>query len=181
LRLEPNLTEYTKTGVQKGVKMNQPINRRTLIRSLVLAGAGTAFSPNISLAAQTNPVKIADLETLETVFGTKEFSFADAACLLVRLPNPGVQKSKRILKTTRKGKDGKSQTVYLTAYTRICTHLGCTPALPNSEHQNACPCHGSIFAIDGSVIQGPAERPLQAIKLEVKNGAVFARVLLDEQ
>ena len=41
----------------------------------------------------------------------------------------------------------------------ICTHLGCTPRLEGDEL--ACPCHGSRFARDGTVLAAPATRPLE--------------------
>lgn len=43
----------------------------------------------------------------------------------------------------------------------VCTHLGCTVAHFESDQRFHCPCHGSVFAADGSVIHGPAPRPLQ--------------------
>ncbi|HYN95778.1 MAG TPA: FAD-dependent oxidoreductase [Pilimelia sp.] len=42
-----------------------------------------------------------------------------------------------------------------------CTHLGCIVAFNDAETAWECPCHGSRFAVDGSVIQGPANRPLE--------------------
>jgi Rieske Fe-S protein len=37
---------------------------------------------------------------------------------------------------------------------RICTHEGCDVDVRNNRFE--CPCHGSIFAADGSVIRGPS-------------------------
>jgi len=45
-----------------------------------------------------------------------------------------------------------------------CTHLGCQVTYKRTHF--VCPCHGSEFAIDGTVIKGPADRPLQTLDLE---------------
>ncbi|MFE5835503.1 Rieske (2Fe-2S) protein [Arthrobacter sp. NPDC056493] len=45
------------------------------------------------------------------------------------------------------------------AYDATCTHAGCTVAPAGTTFE--CPCHGSTFTgSDGSVITGPARRPL---------------------
>ena len=49
----------------------------------------------------------------------------------------------------------------LHALSATCTHLGCTVRFNDAERAWECPCHGSRFAIDGTVVQGPANRPLR--------------------
>lgn len=43
---------------------------------------------------------------------------------------------------------------------RICTHGDCAVGWLPSEGVLRCPCHGSRFARDGRVLEGPATRPL---------------------
>jgi cytochrome b6-f complex iron-sulfur subunit len=42
-----------------------------------------------------------------------------------------------------------------------CTHKGCDVGYDPEGAQFVCPCHESRFDLDGSVKNGPAERPLQ--------------------
>ncbi|WP_435971568.1 FAD-dependent oxidoreductase [Streptomyces sp. Qhu_M48] len=44
---------------------------------------------------------------------------------------------------------------------RRCTHMGCELGFNDAEQTWECPCHGSRFAPDGTVLQGPATRPLE--------------------
>lgn len=60
------------------------------------------------------------------------------------------------------------------AFSAVCTHQGC---LVNQVRDGAimCPCHGSTFSVkDGSVLGGPAPRPLPRVPVTVRDGTVVA-------
>lgn len=50
---------------------------------------------------------------------------------------------------------------HLVALSAVCTHMGCTVQWNAAEQTWDCPCHGSRFRVDGEILSGPAERPLE--------------------
>jgi cytochrome b6-f complex iron-sulfur subunit len=50
-----------------------------------------------------------------------------------------------------------------TAFSLVCTHLGCTVEQKNDKYE--CPCHGSIYNRDGEVQKGPASNPLKRLRV----------------
>jgi glycine/D-amino acid oxidase-like deaminating enzyme/nitrite reductase/ring-hydroxylating ferredoxin subunit len=82
----------------------------------------------------------------------------------------------RSLRSVRRGSgkvldiDGQRLAVYRDARgstikrSAVCTHMGCLVDWNEAERTWDCPCHGSRFKTDGSVIAGPAEAPLKTIE-----------------
>lgn len=56
----------------------------------------------------------------------------------------------------------------LKAFSPLCPHEACTVEWDSAEADWHCPCHGSRFAGDGALKQGPAERGLDPLEGERK-------------
>ena len=138
------------------------MNRRQVL------GAGAALTLTRSAFAQIAPVrvKITELERLKNVWDDTEFEFAGEPCVLVRVPAPAKPGDQNALEV---------QGSFFTAFSRVCTHLGCLSQLPNGLHQLECGCHGSVFtAAGGGVVSGPASVPLKALRLEIEASVIYA-------
>jgi len=60
------------------------------------------------------------------------------------------------------------------AYSRVCTHQGCSVEFKSKTSTLSCPCHGAQFdpAQGGAVIQGPARQPLPKINIRVNGDSI---------
>jgi menaquinol-cytochrome c reductase iron-sulfur subunit len=54
------------------------------------------------------------------------------------------------------------------AYAPQCTHLGCAYHWDQNKTQFVCPCHNSVFSVDGKVQSGPAPRPLDRFRTKIE-------------
>jgi thiosulfate dehydrogenase [quinone] large subunit len=52
-----------------------------------------------------------------------------------------------------------------TAFNATCPHQGCSVQFRDASSGFACPCHGSTFASDGRVTNGPAARNLTSVRV----------------
>jgi nitrite reductase/ring-hydroxylating ferredoxin subunit/uncharacterized membrane protein len=58
-----------------------------------------------------------------------------------------------------------------------CTHRGCdlhTGTL-NDDETVTCPCHGSTFRLDGSIVRGPATAPQGRLEARIREGKIEVR------
>jgi len=61
------------------------------------------------------------------------------------------------------------------AFSPSCPHLGCGYRWFGQEQRFKCPCHASVFDIDGKVLGGPAPRPLDRLDAKVDDGRVLVK------
>lgn len=61
----------------------------------------------------------------------------------------------------------------IVAFAPQCTHLGCAYHWDEPKKQFLCPCHTSVFSIDGKVISGPAPRPLDRFNAKVEHNKLM--------
>jgi menaquinol-cytochrome c reductase iron-sulfur subunit len=63
----------------------------------------------------------------------------------------------------------------ITAYAPNCPHLGCGYRWFASDQRFKCPCHGSVFDINGKVLAGPSPRPLDTLSVKREDGRIFVQ------
>jgi Rieske Fe-S protein len=62
-------------------------------------------------------------------------------------------------------------------FAQNCSHLGCSIAFNADAKSFDCPCHGSRFHLDGTVLRGPAAAPLS--HLNWKQGDSPSQIQVD--
>lgn len=69
----------------------------------------------------------------------------------------------------------------VTAFSPLCTHLGCAYRWEAEKKLFACPCHGSAFSVQGDVIAGPASRPLDRYSTKIEGDRLWLGPLEDSR
>ena len=80
-----------------------------------------------------------------------------------------------------KGHRDKIIVVHLTdhvlyAVSGICTRTGCTANFNKDTGEIDCPCDDSQYALDGSIIRGPAKQPLRRYDVTTEDGQVLIKL-----
>jgi len=109
-----------------------------------------------------------------------EWSDAGAADLVVNEPQ-----ERRFLQTVKNGwqEEKVERTIWLvkkqdgsvTAFAPNCPHLGCGYRWFASEQRFKCPCHASVFDIEGKLLSGPAPRSLDTLAVRLENSRLFVK------
>ena len=69
----------------------------------------------------------------------------------------------------------------VTAFSPLCTHLGCAYRWQTEKKSFVCPCHGSEFDIRGEVTTGPATRPLDRYVTKIEGDRLWLGPLQAEK
>ena len=136
------------------------VTRRELAKfltlgSALLAGASVAIAlaGTLRRARRTNSVRIA-----------RAADVPPGGSALFRYPTP---EDPCILLRMRTGE--------LRAYSQVCTHLSCAVVYQPARETLFCPCHwGSFSCVEGRPTAGPPTRRLPRVRLEERDGEIFA-------
>lgn len=63
----------------------------------------------------------------------------------------------------------------LIAVNSTCAHKGCAVDWSSASKEFVCPCHGSKFKADGSVANGPADKPLVKFTVTTEGDVVLVK------
>ena len=136
------------------------VNRRQFTKFLSLTSFAM-FAGNLWILARSffyrapsYPAQVIAVLDELPIGGTKTFAYPspDDPCILVRT-----------------GADSWA------AYSQKCTHLSCAVYYEKEQNRLECPCHQGFFSVtDGSVLQGPPQRPLPRVALTWKSGQLIA-------
>jgi cytochrome b6-f complex iron-sulfur subunit len=110
---------------------------------------------------------------------TRPVPVTDGRVRLVLVEHPELTRPDGALKILPQG---ASDPVYIlrlesgeyAAISPICTHQGCTVDIQGPRL--VCPCHGSTYDRDGTVLRGPAERALSRFVTALNDGVLVVDV-----
>jgi nitrite reductase/ring-hydroxylating ferredoxin subunit len=162
-RLSPRSSRrYVATGFRKWGMSHAMVS--AMVISDLIAGRdsphletfdATRVVPSITRDLVTNNLKVASRFVGDRIKARRQ----DADDLPAAGAGRVIQKGGRTIAVAR---DVQGQ---LHAVDAVCTHLGCIVGFNDGEQTWDCPCHGSRFALDGAVLDGPATSPLERVDL----------------
>lgn len=146
-------TGFDKWGMSNAVAAGRSVSARILGEP-----PSWATRMNRRITRPSGALQIASLNAGVGVAGVSTFVGAEARSV-DRVPAEGegyVGRSQGVKRTAVSTVDGVT-----CALSAVCTHLGGTVQWNDAEKSWDCPLHGSRFAADGSVLEGPATTPLR--------------------
>jgi len=69
-------------------------------------------------------------------------------------------------------KDSRGQLLVLSS---VCPHLGCTVPWDAVKGTFICPCHGAVYAPDGTRVSGPSLRGMDSLETNIQDDQLMVR------
>lgn len=143
------------------------MNRREVVQKFLLGSTVLVLVPSVlescTKSASTNltdPGTPPQGSTIQLDLSLPEYSV---------LNNPGGSKIVQNILVINNG-------TKMIALSSICTHQGCTVGYNSVANDIECPCHGSVYSTNGSVINGPAPAALRSYNISVTANIVTITV-----
>ena len=127
-----------------------------------LAGLAVLLDPLRRKTASNTVVRVTSLDALPADGVPRQFPvFADRADAWNKFTN--VRVGAVYLRRTTEGR--------VEALNVVCPHAGCFVDFISEMGKFLCPCHDSLFMVDGKIADksSPAARPLDSLEVEVRN------------
>lgn len=167
----PNL--YVATGFGKW-GMTNSMASSMLLRDLIIKGESPwqdAYNPaRRTLGASAVNFIVENINVAENLIGGKIKS-------IPKIENVEIKSGEAMIVEVNGKRAGafRDEEDVLYVVNTTCTHMGCELNWNSAERSWDCPCHGSRFAYDGSIIEGPAN-----CSLSMENDVNTIKKLLTE-
>ena len=125
------------------------MKRRTVLKSIAAALGAVLFWPARAARAGKLAIGMDKLEKLKDV----------GSSMTIKLKG-------RMVMFIRDAEDSVS------GFDPTCTHQQCTVEHKAGSDKIECPCHGSIYDLEGNVLKGPAETALHRFETSLEDGRV---------
>ena len=136
-------------------KRVDPVSRRSVLQKILLAWIGIlSLSALYAIFQYIIPTKLRDL-IIQSILIAKTTDVPATGIKMVKFNRKPV-----LLSRTVEGQ--------IKAISAVCTHLGCIVEYSPEQNNLHCNCHGSVFTLDGKNVSGPAPRPLEPFRVEIK-------------
>lgn len=116
-------------------------------------GAGVVFLQSGIAAAKKMAIGLDKVPTLRKIGGTVKLKLSGKEILFVRESDKQVR-----------------------AVDAKCSHQSCPVKFNSDKGQIECACHGSKFKLDGSLIKGPASKPLKVYSTTLSGDKIIVDV-----
>ena len=174
----PSKSKYTADRGVPGAFEGETVTRRRFMTGTV-HGAGALMTMGFTLPALAfaiGPIFNNDSLGWQTV-GRPDMFTPDNYIPVVMVIAPGIGEagnSTTYIRARNLSLDTQPANQYnrWVAVSSRCSHLGCSVRWVPASERFICPCHGSVFDLEGVRVAGPAPRPLDRFFTRLHDGFV---------